>query len=65
MTCCGPTPHEITCNADVQRIYLCPICGKQGGECDFPDPQPEAPATLTWREKCAEYLYRLADWIQR
>lgn len=67
MTCCGPTLVETTDQDDIERVYLCPICGKQGGETAFPEPPTpfdNAPPAA-WREKLAAWLYRLADWILR
>ncbi len=63
MTCCG-TFAEITCGDDIERIYLCTICGKQGPESAFPDPQ-EAPEPLTWRNRAAGWLYALADKVSQ
>ena len=63
MICCGPI-LEISTQSDPQRVYLCTICGRQGPEDAFPEPQPEA-QPLTWRDKLAERLHSLADRISQ
>jgi hypothetical protein len=66
MTCCRAPFREITTQTDREARFLCTSCGKQGPEDAFPDPPPPvepAPAPLTWREKLAEFLVRLAERI--
>ncbi len=60
VTCCGPLV-ETTDQDDPERIYLCTICGKQGGEDVFHDPPPEGPGPPTFRARISGWLHKLAD----
>lgn len=64
MTCCGGM-IEITSHDDLEPRYLCTECGRQGGQDEFPDPLPDPPAPLGWRDRLAMFLYRLADRISQ
>ncbi len=64
LICCGRI-EEITTQGDMQRVYLCTICGRQGGEDAFPEPHEPEPPSLSWRDKLAERVHRLADRISQ
>ncbi len=64
MTCCGEI-IEITTHDHWEPIFLCTECGKQGPQDSFPDPPPPEPAPLSWREKAANALHRIAQRISQ
>ena len=67
MICCGRI-EEISTQSDMQRVYLCTICGKQGAEDAFPEPQePQQALRASVRATLwlSERIHRFADRISQ